>query len=106
MTRLYRNMSERITGADARRKYMAPQLVNRANARMSRDELCALILHHAAELKWLMENYYSPFATGDYSGTRVTKKRLAEMANHLHDCWNACDLHKSARAGAPILWED
>lgn len=103
---LYRNMGERITAAEAKRKYMNPRLINRANARMSREALSALILHHAAELRWLMENYYPPFATGDYSGSRVTKKRLVEMANQLHDCWNATNLHKSARAGEPIIWED
>lgn len=103
--RHYRNMSKRITTDEARQKYMDPQFINRANARMSREELSSLILHHAKELRWLMDEYYRPFATGNYQGTRLTKKRLAEMANQLHDCWNSCDLHKSAHAGAPILWE-
>lgn len=31
--RLYRNMSERITAAEAKRKYMNPHLIDRANAR-------------------------------------------------------------------------
>lgn len=103
--RLYRNMSERITAVEAKRKYMNPRLIDRANARMGREELSALILHHAAELQWLMEHYYPPLATGRHCG-RVTKKRLAEMANQLHDCWNATGLHISARAGERIIWED
>lgn len=104
--RLYRNLSERITAADAKRKYLNPQLIDRADASMSREALSATILHHAAELQWLLDNHFRVFATGQYAGTRLTKKRLAELANQLHDWWNTADMHKTARPGEPIIWEE
>lgn len=103
--RLYRNLTKLITAADAKRKYMNPQLIHRADASMSRDELTSLILHHAAELQWLLDNHFRMYATGQYVGPRVTKKRLAEIANQLHDWWNIADMHKVARPGEPIIWE-
>ena len=104
--RIYRNISKRITAAEARRKYMNPQLVNRADARMSREDLSALILHHADELQWLLDNIYRVYATGQHAGSRISKKRLAQMANQLHDWWNTADMHRCARSGEPIIWEE
>lgn len=104
--RFYRNLSHRITASEAQRKYMNPQLVNRADARMSREDLSALILRHVDELQWLLDHHYRPYATGQYAGFRISKKRLAQMANQLHDWWNIADMHKTAAPGKPIIWEE
>ncbi|MEN9924056.1 MAG: hypothetical protein RL268_182 [Pseudomonadota bacterium] len=103
--RIYRDMSKRITADEARRKYMNPRMIDRVNERMSRDDISAAIINHAAELRWLLDNYYEPLARGQHAG-RVTKKRLVQMANQLHDWWNIADMRKSAGAGVPIIWEE
>ncbi len=91
-----------ITGEEAIRRYPNPKFFERGSARMTHDEIRALIQRNADEMEYVISLIRS--IAGPTRGSRLTKKTLLFNANLLHDMRIMVELH-GGEAGRPYLWE-
>jgi hypothetical protein len=92
-----------ITGLGAKEKYPDPQFFMRGDMRMSRDEICRLVLRNAEEMRFVLYMLESP-ARPDAKGSKFPKSALLETATRLHDWRVSVDMHGGG-PGQPYLWE-
>ena len=91
-----------ITGEEAIRRYPNPKFFERGSARMTHDEIRALIHRNADEMEYVIGLIRS---MADLTrGSRMTKKTLLFNANLLHDMRVLVDMY-GGEAGRPCLWE-
>ena len=100
--RTFLGMNGPITGDEAIRRYPNPKFFERGNARMTHDEIRALIHRNADEMEYVIGLIRS--MAGPTRGSRMTKKTLLFNANLLHDMRVLVDMH-GGEAGQPYLWE-
>lgn len=101
--RTFLGINGRIAGLEASLKYPNPKFFERGNARMTHDEIRALIHRNADEMERVISLIRS--VAGPVRGGRITKRTLLYNANLLHDMRVLVDMH-GGEAGRPYLWEE
>ena len=102
-TKRYIDGKERITEAQARKKYPCPHFLRRSAMDQERALAASYVLRNVAELRRILD-VDEKLARGHVAG-QVTKRHLVEVANRLHD-WRVSMNIIGGGLGEPHLWEE
>lgn len=95
--------SDRLTEAEARKRYPRPQFFRRAAMDQTQEMAAAYVLRNVDELRRILDTD-EKLARGQVAG-RVTKRHLVAIANRLHNWRVSMDI-RGGGLGEPYLWEE